>query len=411
MAVFRAMKKHVTLTEESLSALNSLKGHPLSAKLNGASIPLKALLAYLKTNPSSPPSDEEEALKALLLADLTASFAAHKRALMRQKTSRKDMMTVAMLITVGIFGMVESALWGFDGIYTVFNLFTTSKWLIVAPSILFSAVSIFIFVGFDFFQGAEYLGVDFFEEKDRLEALMAQERHITQLLKSVDKELLACEHLDELNRLIEVLDMVEAQYQQLKTQKAKLNHVRLSKPYQSLIKTFSACCGILYLCDGYFTGQAGAMYILGASSMGAAMSTPIGILTMVSLGAISAIGAFAFYYLVQRQGVEQLFSRMLGFNQEKVEAFTDEEHTADIDNTLADKKSLLQLKRRELKATSMLDRPVTPKIEATVGEGLRKKTSQTKSLSAIGFFKAPVDNRALKDLAHLDLADNTFRHH
>jgi hypothetical protein len=104
-------------------------------------------------------------------------------------------------------------------------------------------------------------------------------------------------------------------------------------------------CALLFLSFGFFTGQAGMLFLLGGITMEAAMSTTFTAALVLSASVITAIGCTCFYWLIQRPGVESLLCKVLyGVDSEKLEELGSEKYQQNLTDRLEVKKELLQQK-------------------------------------------------------------------
>lgn len=282
----------------------------------------------------------DEKLKSLLLLDLLAELQDREDRSESKEQEKPSSSLILALTGLGFAGLVNYCIWGFDGVMSIMELFTSSTFILYLSGTFFSLISGLIFISFEFTQGAKELGVDYFEFSTVVNEYIEQEKLLKKLLRSIDFELLASNKLEPAEEHLLLL-FIQSQFNRLCAHKERLLNRKDSNKAWFIEALASALCGLLYFFDGYFCGQSGAMFILGAGSISAGMATPAGALLMVGLGLISAIGALAFYCLVQQRSVGYMVSAIMGINKEKIEEFCKPKRTAVITKELAFREQLV----------------------------------------------------------------------
>lgn len=250
-------------------------------------------------------------------------------------------LAVMLLSALGFVGIVNNSLKGFNGIVSILRLFTLNPLALYPAGVFFALISATIFFSFDLNQSAKFFGIPFFEHSDVMQNLMEQERLLKSITRSLDKDLIQIKTRAQRERTRTLIHVIQSQLNQLYHYKKQLKKQSEATYIKVIEKLFAAVCGLLFLFNGYFTGQAGAMFLLGASSIAAGMATPLGAFVMISLGIIASIGAFAFYAIVQRRGVESLVRSLMGFNKEQVKSFCNIKKHQQLKAEIDDKEQLL----------------------------------------------------------------------
>jgi hypothetical protein len=106
----------------------------------------------------------------------------------------------------------------------------------------------------------------------------------------------------------------------------------------------------LYLNFGFFTGQAGILYLLGNITMAVAMTQPLIAATVIGVALLSAFGYAAFYWMVQRSGVENLVTKQVyGVDLEALENIQTDEYQSQLSTSLDCKQKSIEQKQQYLK--------------------------------------------------------------
>ena len=114
------------------------------------------------------------------------------------------------------------------------------------------------------------------------------------------------------------------QYEALDEAREKINQLRENK-FLSFAKYMAAAiAGLLFFSGGFFAGQTVALAIGSLFTLSAAsLFWPVLVVSLVV-----GLAAFGVYWFVERPGIENLVSRWYGLEQEKIDAFSDEEIVA-----------------------------------------------------------------------------------
>lgn len=229
-----------------------------------------------------------------------------------------------LFLLLGGAGVLNAALAGFNGIASVISIFTSNLALAILPGLVFATIAAVIFVGFDFSQAANNIGIKVFKDRRVLGDMLKKQKQLQHFLNSTDALMTTMATRQSIGDLKSLLKVIDKQVQSVNTFSYALNDT-LTAPskFNKFKKACGVFCGALFLFGGFFCGQAGAMFLLGEVSMVAAMSTPAGLALVLILGCLSAVGAVSFYSMVQRPAVESLIGKFVGFTPETVASLTD----------------------------------------------------------------------------------------
>jgi hypothetical protein len=343
----------IPLSAETLACIKD--NQPLFSHLhNKSQLTLAILKECLITEEETSFADLQ--LTTFLLKDLLHAVQRNKDNKLGFLEEGPSSSLITLLAALGFAGLVNFCMWGFDGVISVLQLFTSNPLLLYLPGAFFAFIAGLIFISFDFTQAAKELGVDYFEFSSRVNDYIEQDKLIKHLLRSLDLELLSRTTLSQQEQTC-LFALLKQQAERLASQKKRLRSSG-NDPFVERAEKISSClCGFLYFFDGFFCGQAGAMFLLGVSSIGAGMASPLGAFLMIGLGLISAIGAASFYCLVQKKSVEYLVSAALGVNKEKIEEFCKSSRETAIEKELSFRAGLLRLVHKKGVNDGLKDEP------------------------------------------------------
>lgn len=227
--------------------------------------------------------------------------------------------------TLGALGILNNSLGGFNGMAAIASLFTTNIWIILPPAILFALINAVIFIGFDFSQAAKRLAIQTFSPPKKLSLLLKQ-KQLLMLLAKLAQQWMLSEKPEEHQNLSLLFTILDKQKNSFSESLAKWQTTYYLTPKAKTIKTLIGyACTILFLLCGYFNGQAGAMFLLSIPTIAVALSNPVTATIVILTGILSAVGAASFYFFLQRQGVESLASRMMGYDEQSIEILTNKD--------------------------------------------------------------------------------------
>lgn len=233
-------------------------------------------------------------------------------------------------------GVLCALLDGIDGIASIVQLLPLPPILSGLIIATFALISITVFVGFDVSESAKSLGIQIDKTHETVLGRMAElKKKIKQANQYLEAAIIKADS-DELPQLSKDLDKLIGLNHQLDIEiKAVDDFVANSSRANFWRKFAASACALLYLNFGFFTGQAGILYLLGNISFAAAMMNPITASLVIGGALLSAFGYTAFFYLVQCSSVENLITKhVYGIDIETLEATQSEEMTSELSTSL-----------------------------------------------------------------------------
>lgn len=282
----------------------------------------------------------------LLLADILFTMEPSIKADVQEETASSNAFFFGLACLAGlVFAFAD----GLDGIVSILQLLPLSHGLFVFIVSFFALLSMTVFIGFDVAEASSNLGFSCFEPNNVLSDIKLEKERIEALMHIIEASSLKTKSVDELKSLGTLLTALmkcnrrlDLQITTLSSQKDS-NHALLIAQWLSAI----LCC-LLFLSFGFFTGQAGALFLLGDLTMKMAMSQTFTAVFTLACASISSVGCAAFYWMVQRPGVENLVSKLLcGFDSESLESLESPEKRSQLSSALK-LKSALTLEKGEL---------------------------------------------------------------
>lgn len=238
-----------------------------------------------------------------------------------QPESPKPWYRKGQFFALALAGTLLAMCDGFNGLSSMLGLMATvSPAVLIGTGLLFSAMSVSVFYGFDLAGISKNLGVGFKSTPKLLDVFLEQSAEIKKLRKYIDANFYKADKA----RFIEMqamIKMITHRYHALDTARETYNQASNNPALNKLKFGMALITGTLFFSGGFFTGQAMAMTIaellLGAV---AATFTPV-----LALSILGGAAAFGLYWSLQRPGLENLVSSSFGLDQEKIEEFADEQ--------------------------------------------------------------------------------------
>lgn len=310
-----------------------------------------------------------------ILSSLNVSLPNDKEA----ESESNSYSSTAFFLLACIAGLIFSFVDGLDGIVSILQWVPLSHFIFLSIVAFFSLLSVTVFLGFDVVEASNNLGFNFKSVKNKLEMITAQKKAVADIILAVEQKLLTTSAVDELKELCDLLEATQSinkkldeQIQSLSIQHNQLFYLNIAK------KVAAVLCCILFLSFGFFTGQVGALFLLGDITMKLAMSHTFSAFLTMSCAAISSVGCAAFYWMVQRPGVENLVSKLLyGFDEEAFEELNNSAEQEKISNALDTKLSLINDKKRILEDSSR---------QCQTDKQQVKSYTSAQTVSHLGFF-------------------------
>lgn len=260
-------------------------------------------------------------LRAELLRDLLLAQGLSKEEFNKEEKSHSATAKVKFFL-LAISGALFAACEGFDSITTILVVFSLPSVVTLVAGLLFSALSVAVFSGFNLVQVSKNLGVTLADAPKLLDLYVLQMNEIKGLRKKIRSYKLAALSTAELEYLVKLISMLQQRFDSL-VHSCKQFEVALNSAKIQAVKTlFGALSGILFFGSGFFAAQSVAVFFLSLAIAGgvSAGSAPV-ILFSVVIGC----AAFSIYWYVEKVGLQQLISGWFGLDEEKVSELCEQE--------------------------------------------------------------------------------------
>ena len=210
-------------------------------------------------------------------------------------------------------GLLCAFLDGIDGIASIIQLLPLPAFFSALVVASFVIISITVFVGFDVTESAKLLGIELdLRETSPFGLISEQKKMVHDINRYLEIEMIDAKSDEELEVIKEKLAQLVEINSTLDNNIEAVERYMENDPMVSLWRNFAAVsCALLYLNFGFFTGQAGILYLLGNLAMAVVITQPLLACLVLGVAAVSAFGYAAFYWMVQRPGVENLICRVL----------------------------------------------------------------------------------------------------
>jgi len=274
---------------------------------------------------------QQEQTRYLLLCEIARRLGVEQtKSLIKQKSWSSK---VGLLLVV-IAGTIVSICNGFDGSITILVLFTGIPfWPVFIIGLILSLVLVVLFFGIDLIQLSQYFNVELHHSRQLLDIFVDQAELISRLLKKIEQYTTQLsEDLlnnrpeqtndlpltgDELNNLLVALTSSQhdlSVVRQMYTDEMQAAYVR------AMHVIVASIAGILAFNCGFFAGQSFAIVVLSAfvTTSISAMNWPV---LLISIGV--GLAALSVYWCAGRADVEDLVSRWLGLDRERIEQLPD----------------------------------------------------------------------------------------
>src|SRR3990167_1097479 len=273
---------------------------------------LAVLLPYLRSNTDEQNKKlklEAARLRTLVLKDIEKKLKDQLTQGAEEEEIKKHHRNNLKFWLLAIGGALFFGCEGFDGIASIFRLASVSGVLSFAVALLFSAIAVFVFCGFELKQIANHLGVKFRDASNLVNEYVNQVDEVEGLLDTVEDLLNADSYIanNQLPDYQMTLEMLKDQLTHIQQEKMKLDEGKNKKKVRGVKLAFSLIAGGIFFSSGFFTGQAVALFIAGLFVTASATFPPI-LAAAVFLGVI----AFFFYWYLQRPNMENLIGQKIG---------------------------------------------------------------------------------------------------
>ena len=226
------------------------------------------------------------------------------------------------LIVLAVAGTVLAICQGFDGIASLLYLFSAVPiFFVFLAGIIFSILSVAVFIGFDLIEISKNLGVKWSKPRQLLHVFVDQVEEINHIRNEISDGYTEITDPDALDELKKMVAMLIVRFNSLDEARAAYA-ASLHNPTLKIGKFISSLMsGVLFFGGGYFAGQSLSLAI--ASIFVASVSAafwPI-IVSSVAVG----LAALCIYWFVERPGLENLVGRWVGLDKDNVDALVNDE--------------------------------------------------------------------------------------
>lgn len=273
------------------------------------------------------------ALRASLLSDLFLALKgdnAYSKKAEEPATATNKLKFIFLIIAGTLFAACE----GFDSISTMLGFFSLPSIAILLVGIVFSALSVLVFYGFDLIQVSHNLGIKLSDTPKLLDMYYEQMQEINTIRKKVNTYLLAQSETQELEHLEQLVFMLQTRLQSL-MQASKQFSLSLKSTKVNVMKgVVTGIAGLIFFGGGFFAGQSVALFAMGLFTAAVLpASWPV-----ILFSCLIGLASLSIYWYVERVGVTQLISSLFGLDEEKMAKLCDENYSTKEENKLANLK-------------------------------------------------------------------------
>lgn len=258
-----------------------------------------------------------ESLRTALLNDLYDSILDPQD----REDDIKDSPHEAFFEFLVVAGTIVAICEGFDGIASILGIFPTVPALFIfLAGVIFAALSVIVFRGFDMVTIAQNLGVNIETNHHLVSVFLAQVEQIDKLREAAGFLSFKTECSQDRKILRDLVAMLIIRYNALDAFR-EAYAAALHAPYLTTTKLLtSIISGVVFFGSGFFSGQSVALTGIYLFTSGvSALFWPI-----FAISSIVGIAAFSIYWFVERPGLESLVSRWLGLDEDKINVFIEE---------------------------------------------------------------------------------------
>lgn len=268
-------------------------------------------------------------LRAELLSDLLTSMQGSGE--QNKKTEESTSFSNKLkFILLAIAGTLLAACEGFDSIASLMSVLSFSALSILAVGLVFSALSVVVFYGFDLVQVSQNLGVKLKDAPKLLDVYLSQMDEIKAIRRTIESYHLAKMSAQELESYELTITMLQKRLKAVSEASKQFENAINSEQMKVAETAVSWVAGLLFFGSGFFAGQSVAIFVL---SLFMATVAPT-FLPVVLFGLGIGVAAFCLYWNVERVGVKKLISTWFGLDEEKIEKLCDSEQLAKAERKL-----------------------------------------------------------------------------
>lgn len=260
----------------------------------------------------------------------------------------------AQFILLASAGTLIAVCDGFNGIASILVLIPAiSPAVMMSAGLVFSALSLAVFYGFDLAVISTNLGVNFQSSPDLLHVLSEQITHIKQTRKKIAAHYHQEGSIEKLETMQAMLKMVLARYHALDAFREVYANSLNNQFLKAAKFTVALMTGVLFFSGGFFTGQSMAQALV-SMAFGPVSAAATSVL-IVSV--LAGLAAFSLYWNLERLGLENFVGQWFGLDKEQIEAFVDEGEVAKQTEKIVLTLDKVTVHARLLKNNNMPDSP------------------------------------------------------
>lgn len=254
-----------------------------------------------------------ESLRAELLKDLLISMRGID--LLKNKTEEEPPFSnQAQFIFLAIAGTLLAACEGFDSIASLMSVLSFPAMAILAAGVVFSALSIFVFYGFDLVQVSQTLGIKLKDAPKLLDVYIVQMDEIKAIRRTIESYNLVTLSVEDLDNYAFTVSMLQKRLRGVCVASEQFYSALNSQAMEITETIVSWVAGVLFFGSGFFAGQSVALFFLGLVMT---TVTPAFLpVVLFSLGI--GIASFGIYWNVERVGIKALIGTWYGLEEEKI---------------------------------------------------------------------------------------------
>ena len=279
-----------------------------------------------------------QALQTSLLKDLHNSISKNKNG---SKKEPANWYSKAKFIALAVFGTIFFGFEGFDGITALLGVFSVPAIALLAAGLAFSFVSVIVFYAFDLAEISKNLNIKKGKSTQILDVYLDEIKAIEETIRKLNRKYQNKE-VEELKEAQAILSMLKQRHEALDKPRKDLKAAG-NRPIIKVAKIItSSLAGIIFFSGGFFAGQTVALFIAGL--VGATVAPAFWPVIVASI--VVGLAAFSIYWFVERPGIENLISRRVGLDKDKIDVFCEKDT---LDKSLVDLKKTLeaQIKLKE----------------------------------------------------------------
>ncbi|MBA3535186.1 MAG: hypothetical protein H0T84_01025 [Tatlockia sp.] len=317
-------------------------------------------------------------LNAALLKDLAKSLPGYKKKLKPEKDNSwfgrlKNYLYPSLIIA----GTIVFGCDGFAGVTSIVSIFPLSNPILFLVGTVFALISMLAFYAFNLTEIAKNLEINRKEARRLVDNYLKEVEKINNIRRQINNDYIRCKTKEELQRDLEVCELLQARYEALETGREVLVRQEDNQKLTVAKYLIASLIGIIYFSGGFFAGQSLATALAGFFVASAATVFWPVVVASFAVG-LAALGV---YWFVERPSIDKLVSRWFGLEKDKIDELCDaqkiERHTSKLENL----KNNLSLRQ------SILRTDTRKNAEARIA-AKKKNLAQSPQDSSFGFFSS-----------------------